>query len=103
MNAAVLYLTIVSKRMLTLHEAAQQCGRSSNALKLYASSQGRLFPTATGRLMSAIWTNLDPFKRDDDDTDAIVDEVSATGRALSPTPAWRRSPSGRVPGGAPLR
>jgi hypothetical protein len=60
------------------------------------------FPNSDRRFDVCVWTHLDPFKRDDDETDAIVDAVSAIGRALSLAASLAPDPVGEG-GGALAR
>jgi hypothetical protein len=49
MRAAVLHLTIVSKRMLTLQEAAQHCGRSVKRFEIECPVAAVVFPNGDRR------------------------------------------------------
>jgi hypothetical protein len=73
MNAAVLHLTIVSKRMLTLQEAAQHCGRSVKRFEIECPAAPVIFPNGDRRFdVHDLDKWLDSFKSGDDDADAII-------------------------------
>ena len=75
MNATVLHLTIVSKRMLTLQEAAQHCGRSLKRFEIECPAVPVIFPNGDRRFdVHDLDKWLDSYKRGDGyaDADAIV-------------------------------
>jgi hypothetical protein len=73
MNATILYLTIVSKRMLTPQEAAQHCGRSVKRFEIECPVPAVIFPNGDRRFdVHDLNKWLDSFKNGDDDADAIV-------------------------------
>jgi hypothetical protein len=73
MNAVVLHLTIVSKRMLTLREAAQHCGRSVKRFEIECPAAPVMFPNGDHRFdVHDLDKWLDSFKSGDDDADAII-------------------------------
>jgi hypothetical protein len=73
MNAAVLHLTIVSKRMLTLQEAAQHCGRSVKRFEIECPVAAVIFPNGDRRYdVHDLDKWLDSIKNGDGDADAIV-------------------------------
>ncbi len=73
MHAAVLHLTIVSKRMLTVQEAAQHCRRSVKRFEIECPVAAVIFPNGDRRFdVHDLDKWLDSFKRGDDDADAIV-------------------------------
>lgn len=84
MNAAVLYLTIVSKRMLTLREAAQHCGRSVKRFAIECPVAAVIFPNGDRRFdVRDLDKWLDSFKNRDDDTDSIVARLGNHDRRAS--------------------
>jgi len=73
MNAAVLHLTIMSKRMLTLLEAAQHCGRSVKRFEIECPVAAVIFPNGDRRYdVHDLDKWLDFIKNGDGDADAIV-------------------------------
>jgi hypothetical protein len=84
MNSAVLHLTIVSKRMLTLQEAAQHCGRSVKRFEIECPASPVIFPNGDRRFdVHDLDKWLDSFKRGDDDIDAIVGRLGNHDRRAS--------------------
>src|SRR5262249_50941589 len=64
MNAAVLHLRIVSKRMLTLQEAAQHCGRSVKRFEIECPAPPVIFPNGDRRFdVHDLDKWLDSYKR----------------------------------------
>jgi hypothetical protein len=72
-SAAVLRITVTSKRMLTLREAAEHCGRSVKRFEIECPTVPVIFPNGVRRfdvLDLDKW--LDSLKAGNDDADAIV-------------------------------
>ena len=73
MSGAIVQLNVISKRMLTLREAAQHCGRSVQRFQIECPAAPIIFPNGDQRFdVKDLDKWLDSLKVGADDADAII-------------------------------
>jgi hypothetical protein len=55
MSGAIVQLNVISKRMLTLREAAQHCGRSVKRFQIECPAAPVVFPNGDQRFDLKVW------------------------------------------------
>src|ERR1700733_1284272 len=76
MSGAIVQLNVISKRMLTMREAAQHCGRSTKRFQIECPATPVIFPNGDRRFdVHDLDKWLDSLKVGADDADAIVSRL----------------------------
>lgn len=77
MSGAIVQLNVISKRMLTMREAAQHCGRSTKRFQIECPATPVTFPNGDQRFdVHDLDKWLDSLKVGVDDADAIISRLS---------------------------
>jgi hypothetical protein len=81
MSGAIVQLNVISKRMLTMREAAQHCGRSTKRFQIECPVSAVIFPNGDERFdVHDLDQWLDSLKSGDDDADAIIARLGSHDR-----------------------
>lgn len=82
MSGAIVQLNVIAKRMLTLQEAAQHCGRSVKRFQIECPAAEVIFPNGDRRFdVRDLDKWLDSLKDGGDDADEIVSRLGHDRRA----------------------
>jgi hypothetical protein len=82
MSGAIVQLNVIAKRMLTLREAAQHCGRSPKRFQIECPAAAVIFPNGDQRFdVHDLDKWLDSLKVGADDADTIVSRLGHDRRA----------------------